>query len=404
MKYLISFILSFIIPMTSFCQDRIKLEKNAGVFYLVCKVNGVAMKFVLDSGASEVSISITEAMFLFKNGYLDASSIVGEKNYTDASGNIVKGTTIILKTFQIGNLVLKNIKANVVDNENAPLLLGQSALSQLGRYSIDYETSELILDKYSTNNLSSKEFWWKNEIERMKVKRDIDIYIFKYLNTNVVEATKLLKLQGFKFDSDSNGDMHLIRDVYNKSYEGATVYYGTDEYYLKYGNNIKIQSIYFFPSDEWVYTSLWNSFNTKYKRYEAKILTEVGKNPCTGFIYDSVEIANKYYTVKFREFSTGKVDENDREIVMYGIQVYLQEPKFSDKEIPEFADLKVKGSYRIKTIAKFLEIDEQLLIRLNPNFDKEIQNASKPIQLRIPIYKLEQFIILKDKIQLESKN
>lgn len=284
------------------------------------------MKFILDTGASDVSISITEAMFLFKNGYLDVNSIVGNKNYTDASGNIVKGTTIMLKTFQIGNLVLNNIRANVIDNKNAPLLLGQSALSKLGKYSIDYETSELILDKYSINNLSPREFWMKNELERMKVKRDIDIYIFKYLNTDVIEASKLLKFQGFKLQKDSNWKMQLVRKIYNNSYKGDAVYHGSDQYNLRYKTTKKIQSIYFFSSDKYVHISLWVSFNEKYKKYELKKLNEEGERPCYGFIYDSVEIAHKYYTVEFRTFSKVKIDENGLKIDDYAIHVYLQNP------------------------------------------------------------------------------
>ncbi len=44
----------------------IKMKKKGGVYELPCKVNGVQMKFIFDTGASDVVISATEASFLFK--------------------------------------------------------------------------------------------------------------------------------------------------------------------------------------------------------------------------------------------------------------------------------------------------------------------------------------------------
>ena len=78
-------------------------------------------------------------------------------------------------------------------------------------------------------------------------------------------------------------------------------------------------------------------------------------------------------------------------------------PKFSPEELEKMAVLKVKGSYNITSIAKILNEDPVRLKRWNPEFDKEIGTALTPIHLRIPVDKLEQFIILKDKIITESK-
>ena len=44
---------------------------------------------------------------------------------------------IILRKVVFGGLELSNIKASVVHNQKAPLLLGQSVLSQLGKVEID---------------------------------------------------------------------------------------------------------------------------------------------------------------------------------------------------------------------------------------------------------------------------
>ena len=72
-----------------------------------------------------------------KNDFLSSSDIIGKQNYQIADGNITEGTVINLKDVKLGSLHLNNIKASVVRNQAAPLLLGQSVLSKLGKIEID---------------------------------------------------------------------------------------------------------------------------------------------------------------------------------------------------------------------------------------------------------------------------
>lgn len=78
-------------------------------------------------------------------------------------------------------------------------------------------------------------------------------------------------------------------------------------------------------------------------------------------------------------------------------------PRFSEEELDKMAVLKVKGTYKISSIAKILDEDPVRLKRWNPDFDTQISASTSPIQLRIPIDKLDQFIIKKEKIMIESK-
>lgn len=50
-----------------------------------------------------------------------------------------------LKKIEISGLVLYNVNASIINNDNAPLLLGQSALSKLGKIQIDYNNSTLTI-------------------------------------------------------------------------------------------------------------------------------------------------------------------------------------------------------------------------------------------------------------------
>jgi predicted aspartyl protease len=55
----------------------------------------------------------------------------------DANGEISVGTIINLKDVNFGGQSLKNVRASVVRNQKAPLLLGQSVLGRLGKIEID---------------------------------------------------------------------------------------------------------------------------------------------------------------------------------------------------------------------------------------------------------------------------
>lgn len=117
--------------------SEVPFTKEGGVCKVKCDINGLPLHFVFDTGAADVSISQVEATFMLKNGYLSSSDIVGRQRYVDANGDVSEGTVINIKKVNFGGMNLTNIKASVVRNQKAPLLLGQSVLSKLGKIEID---------------------------------------------------------------------------------------------------------------------------------------------------------------------------------------------------------------------------------------------------------------------------
>lgn len=135
----------FIQALSSSAQTTIKMQKEGGIYTVPCTVNGLTMKFIFDTGASDVSISLTEALFMLKNGQLKSEDIVGEELYQDASGGITIGTKIILRKVEFTGLTLYNVEASVVNTLNAPLLLGQTVISRLGTFQIDPSKNTLTI-------------------------------------------------------------------------------------------------------------------------------------------------------------------------------------------------------------------------------------------------------------------
>ncbi len=110
-----------------------------GITKVDCKINDLPLNFVFDTGASDVTLSLVEANFMFKNGYLDKRDVIGKEHYQTADGNISEGTVFNLRTINFGGCTLTNVRASVVKSQRAPLLLGQSVLQRLGKIEIDNE-------------------------------------------------------------------------------------------------------------------------------------------------------------------------------------------------------------------------------------------------------------------------
>lgn len=119
------------------------MENVEGVYMIPAKVNGLPLKFIFDTGASEVSISLTEAIFMAKNGYLDEGDIVGTSFAQLADGSVTENTRIKIKSIEIGELKIHDVSATIIHNSDAPLLLGQSAIKRLGR--IEFDGDNLII-------------------------------------------------------------------------------------------------------------------------------------------------------------------------------------------------------------------------------------------------------------------
>jgi aspartyl protease family protein len=124
----------------------VHMEEENGVYKIPVTIDDVPMFFIFDTGASTISISETEAAFLFKQGKLTDEDVGSKEKFIDAEGNVNDGTIIRLRTVSIGGMTLQNVQASVVHNLNAPLLFGQSALQKFGRVTIDYTKKTIAFE------------------------------------------------------------------------------------------------------------------------------------------------------------------------------------------------------------------------------------------------------------------
>jgi aspartyl protease family protein len=127
-------------------KSIVNMESENGVKYIWVEINGLKLKFVFDTGASSICISAAEATVLYRQGTLKSEDILDFQYFQDATGRVSSGTKINLREVKIGNRVLRNIEAIVIDNDEAPLLFGQSALEKFGKISIDNNNNVIIFE------------------------------------------------------------------------------------------------------------------------------------------------------------------------------------------------------------------------------------------------------------------
>lgn len=134
-------------PSISKESERVEIPfiPDGGCASVKCTINELPLTFIFDTGASIVSLSQVEANFMLKNGYLKREDFAGSGRFVDANGDITEGTIVNLRNVDFGGMKLNNVRASVVRNQKAPLLLGQSVLGRLGSIEIDNHSRKLII-------------------------------------------------------------------------------------------------------------------------------------------------------------------------------------------------------------------------------------------------------------------
>jgi aspartyl protease family protein len=113
-------------------------EQYGNTITIPVKINGMGLDMIFDTGASKTCITLAEAQYLYKKGKLTNEDIIDIQQFQTADGNLSVGLRIVLRDVQIGDKInLHNIEAIVTQNQQAPLLLGQSIMKKFREISVD---------------------------------------------------------------------------------------------------------------------------------------------------------------------------------------------------------------------------------------------------------------------------
>jgi clan AA aspartic protease (TIGR02281 family) len=128
-------------------ETRIPLLRMSGGLIAPAVINNtLKLNFVVDSGASDVSIPADVFSSLVRANTITQADITGTRNYKNADGQVFQAKTFVIRSLKIGNIEAPRVRAKV-SSSNAPPLLGQSFLKRFKSWSIDNSTQELILQR-----------------------------------------------------------------------------------------------------------------------------------------------------------------------------------------------------------------------------------------------------------------
>ena len=135
------------VPVLSSTRSVSVLMQKAGGTYVVPVLihNSISLNFIVDSGASDVSIPADVAMTLVRTGTLLESDFIGHQTYVLADGSKMPSATFRLRSLKVGDKVVENVKASLAPVQGS-LLLGQSFLGRLRSWSVDNNKHALVFE------------------------------------------------------------------------------------------------------------------------------------------------------------------------------------------------------------------------------------------------------------------
>lgn len=97
-----------------------------GHFFGEGSINGKSVKFLLDTGATSVSMSSSEAR------RLGIDYVAGREGVSSTAGGLVKAWGVTLNSVKLGGIILNQVEGVVIDGDSPPMvLLGMSALNRI---------------------------------------------------------------------------------------------------------------------------------------------------------------------------------------------------------------------------------------------------------------------------------
>ena len=124
----------------------IPMKKQGGIYVVPVLINNtLTLDFMVDSGASDVTIPEDVVSVLVRTGTIKDTDFTGEQTYILADGSKVKSKTFRIRSLKVGDRVLENVTGSVASTKGS-LLLGQSFLGRFKSWSIDNTKHALVLE------------------------------------------------------------------------------------------------------------------------------------------------------------------------------------------------------------------------------------------------------------------
>jgi hypothetical protein len=144
---------AFVVWCTAALSETvIPMVSDGGTFRVPVTINGqLTLKFVIDSGAADVSVPADVVMTLLRTGTITDADFLGKQTYQLADGSTIPSQQFVIRSLKVGDKNLENVVGSVAPVAGG-LLLGQSFLSRFNTWSIDNHQRVLILGSPPNNS------------------------------------------------------------------------------------------------------------------------------------------------------------------------------------------------------------------------------------------------------------
>jgi hypothetical protein len=133
------------VPTRAGSPFEVILQQRNGVLLVPVLINNtITLDFIIDSGASDVTIPPDVVLALLRTGSLTKADFLGTQTYILADGSRVPSQTFRIRSLKVGDKILENVSGSVASG-NGSSLLGQSFLSRFNSWSIDNTRKVLLL-------------------------------------------------------------------------------------------------------------------------------------------------------------------------------------------------------------------------------------------------------------------
>ena len=124
----------------------VSMRRAGGIYMVPVRINNaLTLNFLLDSGASDVSIPSDVVLTLVRTGTITKSDFIGTKTYIMANGSKLPAVNFRIRSLTVGGVTLQDVVADITP-VRGPLLLGQSFLGRFKSWSINNARHVLLLE------------------------------------------------------------------------------------------------------------------------------------------------------------------------------------------------------------------------------------------------------------------
>ncbi|OYX31943.1 MAG: hypothetical protein B7Y99_09430 [Caulobacterales bacterium 32-69-10] len=118
-------------PLATGPREMAVLREEDGHFYITGTVNGTAVRFMVDTGATDIALSPGDAQRIG----VDLASLEFTRSFETANG-VGRGAAFVADSVAVGPIRLTNVPMTIIQTPMRASLLGLSYLQQLDSYEV----------------------------------------------------------------------------------------------------------------------------------------------------------------------------------------------------------------------------------------------------------------------------